>query len=141
MNDDEWLISFGLRAQVAPSDPRIRFVLLPDYLDALRYCRIFGIECENGQLLADSLRRFLQPRKARFIANWIPVSSGVMAFCGIFFCELDGSVISRTHVFWSLTEDVRSIIEGAIEELHKQYRQATKAVSAVPVPADGPQTN
>ena len=97
MTDTEWLSS----AKKAPTDPRVNYAPLADYADALRFCRICKLQLENGQLLAESIAGFLKPRRARCVAEWLPVPLGIMAFCGIFFCETDGSVMSLSNVFWS----------------------------------------
>jgi hypothetical protein len=57
--------------------------------------------------------------------------------------ELDGSVLSFSHVFWSLVDEpqTRSVIEGGIQELHQFYRGVTKTARAYPVPSAGPQSN
>jgi hypothetical protein len=95
------------------------------------------------QPLADSIAGFLKLRRARCVAEWIAVPFGIMAFCGIFFCETDGSVMSLSNVFWSLVDEPqpRSVIKAAVQELHQFYRSVTREARAYPAPSEGPQSN
>jgi hypothetical protein len=140
-DDDIWIADIFGNAQPALDEPRIQILLLFDYEDALRYVRVFRIRSDNGLPLDVDIERSLQSANSSgFVAHWIPVPWGVIAFCGVFFHGSSG-VVSSSFAVFSQDDAMKPQILAMLHRARQKHRQIMKMGLGLPIPLDGLETN
>jgi hypothetical protein len=105
--DTEWIDQRMAAAKPLADNRDVRLIVIEDYADALRLCRILSLRSSDGTPLHQDIADNLEPGDARFLSGLCGrgETAGALA-CAFFRDNRDGARHARAYFFFGPREEL-----------------------------------